>query len=130
MQLLVLIYLIFLFRSIVIGDWMYKIIMLVVGVIFALTVFIIRKIKIKNAKKKVEQFEKNPDLKIEPFVNVNRDDWYVIQELPVLTRVQAKKVVWMRKHNGWYTSLDDFFNKNAIYDQNHKDLLSKMIKIK
>ena len=71
-----------------------------------------------------------PDVIVQPFVNINRADWYIIQELPYLSRAQAKKVVWMRKHNGWYSSLDDFFKKNSIFEEEHKRTLSKIIKIK
>lgn len=130
MQLLVLIYLIFLFRSFVSGNTIYMISMIAVGILFALTVVLIRKLSIKSVKKNVEKYCKNPDDKIEPFVNINRADWYVIQELPSISRVQAKKAVWMRKHNGWYSSLEDFFKKNGIYDEEQKKLLSKLIKIK
>jgi len=130
MQFLVFLYLVLLCRSIIIGDWTYKIIMVVVGILFVLIVFGIRKFQIKNAKKKVALFEQNPKAKVKPFINVNRHNWYVLQELPHISRVQAKKIVWMRKHNGWYTSLEDFFKKNNIYDDEQKQALSKIIDIK
>ena len=128
MQFLVFLYLILLCRSIIIGDWIYKIVMVVVGILFALTVFGIRKFQIKKAKKNVEHFEQNPTDEFKPYIDVNRHDWYVLQELPNITRVQAKKIVWMRKHNGWYKSFDDFFYKNSIYQEEIKDKLKKLIK--
>ncbi len=130
MQLLVFIYLVFLFRSFVSGNIIYIISTIVVGILFVLTVLLIRKLSINKTKRIVEKYRNNPEDKIEPFVNVNRDDWYIIQELPGLSRVQAKKVVWMRKQNGWYSSLDDFFKKNDIYDEEHKKLLSRMLRLK
>lgn len=129
MQLLLFIYFIFLFRSFVSGNVVYIASMIAVGILFALTVVAVRKLLIKRTKKLVEKYNENPDSDIEPFVNVNRADWYVIQELPFLSRVQAKKVVWMRRHNGLYSSLEDFFKKNDINDEEQKKKLSKLIKM-
>lgn len=129
MQLLLFIYFIFLFRSFVSGNVVFIVSMIAVGILFALTVVAVRKLSIKRTKKLVEKYNENPDMDVEPFVNVNRADWYVIQELPFLSRVQAKKVVWLRKHNGLYSSLDDFFKKNNINDEEQKKHLSKLIKM-
>ena len=112
MRLLLFLYIIILCRSIIIGDWLYKILVLVAGVVLILSICGIRKLKVMSVKEQIEKFEQNPDAEISPFVNVNRDDWFVFQELPHINRVQAKKIVWIRKHNGWYASLEDFFKKN------------------
>ena len=47
-------------------------------------------------------------------VNVNRASWWEIEELPGFNRVNAKKVIWIRKHNGKYLSKEDFYKKNSV----------------
>lgn len=65
-----------------------------------------KKIKKQNLKKAIS----NKTAKI----NVNRAYWWEIEELPGFNRVSAKKVIWIRRRNGNYSSKEDFYNKNAI----------------
>ena len=59
-------------------------------------------------------------------ININRASWWELEELSCFNRVSAKKAVWIRKHNGRYSSKEDFYNKNEI---NNKDEIEKFISI-
>ena len=55
-------------------------------------------------------------------ININSANWWEFEELPTFTRVKAKKAVWIRKHNGNYSSKNDFYKKNSIKDEDIKKL--------
>ena len=39
-----------------------------------------------------------------------------------MTKVQAKKAVWIRNKNGYYQSKEDFFEKNSISNENIENI--------
>ena len=47
-------------------------------------------------------------------IDINKAAWWELELIPDMTRVQAKKAVWIRKHNGFYSSKEDFYAKNNI----------------
>lgn len=61
-------------------------------------------------------------------VNVNKTDWEFFNELPGFSSVHAKKAVWLRKHAGKYKSVEDFFEKNNVNEEN-QEILRKIIKL-
>ncbi len=71
----------------------------------------------ENAKKAIENLQN-------PSVNVNKEPFYIIQQLPGFNKVSAKKAVWIRKKNGKYLSKEDFFVKNNI---KNKEEIEKLI---
>ena len=129
MQLILYIYLACLSYTIFTRNLKFMIITLAIGALLALIVITIRFCSIKRVKGLVLKTKKQPNHTFKPFVNVNRAAWYVLQELPHIDRVQAKNITWIRKHNGLYSSLDDFFKKNNIINKEHIEELSKMLKI-
>ena len=72
----------------------------------------------KLIKQNIQQKIKN-NLKA---ININSANWWEFEELPTFTRVKAKKAVWIRKHNGNYSSKNDFYKKNSIKDEDIKKL--------
>ncbi len=79
---------------------------------------VFRKIKKQNIKK---QILKNPNLEV---INVNKASWWEFEELPNFKKVNAKKAVWIREHNGRYVSKEDFIEKNNIKNE---DEIMKLI---
>lgn len=76
----------------------------------------------KKKKEKIEKnIKQNPDKEI---INVNKASWWEFECLPEVSRVQAKKMVWIRNHNGRYISKEDFLNKNEIKS---KEAIEKLI---
>lgn len=57
-----------------------------------------------------------------PFVNINKAPWYILEELPLIERVVAKRIVYIRRHYGNYTSIKDFFEKLDIKEQQQKEI--------
>ena len=90
----------------------------ILGAIILMSASINRKLKKENIKQQI----KNNTAQI----NINKAPWWIIEELPGFKSVNAKKVVWIRKHNGKYISKEDFFKKNDIKD---KTFLEKFISI-
>ena len=86
-----------------------------VGVIILALIPVYRKKRKESIKQKIK--------KNETVLNVNKAAWWELEELPGVLRVQAKKIVWNRKHNGLYTSKEDFFEKNNIKDKQTIDKL-------
>lgn len=64
----------------------------------------------KDKTKKLVAKILNEDLK-EPFININTAPVYVLEELPDFSTVQAKKIRWIKRHNGAYKSMEDFYEK-------------------
>lgn len=102
---------------------------IILGVVYLITIKIIENSKIKNIKQIVTSINSRKKVNYTPFVNVNKEGWKVLQELPNVNRVLAKKIVYIRKHHGKYSSLDDFFTKNLINDEEEKNILKKIIYI-
>ncbi len=90
---------------------------LAAGVLIILAFKFYQKKRKENIKKQIENF---PD---KPLLNINKAAWWELEELPGVLRVQAKKIVWNRKHNGLYISKEDFFEKNNIKDKQTIDKL-------
>ena len=63
-----------------------------------------------------------------PAVNINKASWWELEELPSMSRIQAKKAVYIRKHSGKYSSKEDFYEKNSISDEAIK-IIDKVIYI-
>ena len=101
-----------------------------IGIIALIILKFMENSKINNLKQVVEKYNKNNSMKIVPFVNVNKENWRVLQELPHVNRVLAKKIVYIRDHGDKYKSLDDFFVKNLIHNEDEIKALKKLITIK
>ncbi len=76
----------------------------------------------KNRKENLKRGIADETVKL----NVNKADWWEFEELPEFNRVSAKKAVWIRNHNGKYSSNEDFCNKNNVKDFS---LIEKYIEI-
>ena len=59
-------------------------------------------------------------------LNVNRANWWEIEELPGFEKVSAKKVVWLRNKNGRYASKEDFYKLNKITNTSELENLIKI----
>ncbi len=81
-----------------------------------------RNSRIETAKNLIQ----NPDG--QPFININKDPWYIIAVLPNIERVAAKRAVYIRRHYGNYKSLEDFFEKMNIKAED-RESISKHIHI-
>ncbi len=99
-----------------------------------LSIFIfkqLRKISINKTRKLADKINNcSGDADTKPFVNVNKSHWSIFEQLPGFSRVQAKKVLWIKRHNGPYKSVDDFLDKNSITDEGRRELLRKMVFVK
>ena len=98
------------------NESLYIILWIIFGILILSLVPVVLKIKIE----KVKQGIKNNSIKI----NINKACWQEIEQLPDFTPVKAKKAVWIRKHNGFYSSLEEFFEKN---DVKNKETIEKFI---
>ncbi len=90
---------------------------------------ILKEQKINELRLYVQLLKQKKTKKQDIEVNVNKTDWEYIKELPGFDRVKAKKVVWIRRKLGKYTSLDDFFTKNHVDDE-YKKILKQLVVIK
>lgn len=99
-------------------------ILLIVAIIVGLFYFSVYPIILKNRKKNVKEliskvFKENNDTEeIKPFINLNKEDWQILEEIPFFNRVTAKKAVWLRRRFGKYTSIQDFGQKNGLSNEN------------
>ena len=99
-------------------------ILLIFAIIVAILYLCIYPIILKNRKKNVKELiskflEENEDTEeIRPFINLNKDDWKIFEEIPFFNRITAKKAVWLRRRFGKYTSIQDFAQKNGLSDEN------------
>lgn len=87
---------------------LYIFLWILAGIIIIAANSLYKKIKKAGIKRHIKNYPNKPVL------NVNKAPWWQLEELPGILRVQAKKIVWIRKHNGNYTSKRDFFEKNNI----------------
>ncbi len=76
------------------------------GVLILSLIPVFQKIKTENLKKQI----KNNTAKI----NINKASWRELELLDGFTRLSAKRAIWIRSHLGFYSSIDDFFEKNQI----------------
>lgn len=127
MRLFLLVYFILLFESIRLHNYIYIAAVVVFGLAVLVLMKIIKVVSIKKTKKAVAVLSANKKANISPFINVNRAKWYIFQELPGFSRAAAKKVIWIKRHNGLYTSVEDFFGKNEIKDEDTRKVLKKLI---
>jgi len=79
---------------------------LIFGIIILSLMPVYRKKRKESLKQKIKMNQS--------VLNVNKAAWWELEELPGIERVQAKRIVWIRKHRGNYTSKQDFFEKNDI----------------
>ena len=99
-------------------------ILLIVAIIVGSFYFSVYPIILKNRKKHVKEliskvFKENNDTEeIKPFINLNKEDWQILEEIPFFNRVTAKKAVWLRRRFGKYTSIQDFGQKNGLSNEN------------
>ncbi len=103
------------------------------ALIVAPTIFIyfaIRKIvkekHINNMKKKIEKAQDDfrKDIQFEPFVNINKEPWQVLELLPGVTRAQAKNLAMQIKEIRKAKEFDEFRRivglDNALCEINKK----------
>lgn len=83
-------------------------IVLILGILMVALIPVFQKNKIDETANLIKNNVK------EPFININKAPWYVLAELPHIERVEAKRIVYIRKHYGAYKSFDDFFEKMNI----------------
>ena len=129
MQIFLIIYSYFFFYYLLTNNYIYFSGIVLIGIAAIIYLKILKNISIKKTKKIVKELLEDNKKEIKPFINVNRANWYIFQELPGFTRVSAKKVIWIKRHNGFYKSIEDFFIKNSINDENIKQILKKIIYI-
>ncbi len=102
--------------------------LIIFGVVFLISINLIKKSKIKNLKKAVEMLLSDSSYEFTSYVKINKADWEFFNELPGFSSVHAKKAVWLRKHAGKYKSVEDFFEKNNVVEEN-QEILRKIIKL-
>jgi len=51
------------------------------------------------------------------FIDVNKEDWYILEEIPHLTKVNAKKAVFIRTKTGKFKSAEDFVLKVGFKEE-------------
>ncbi len=76
---------------------------------------------IKNKKKSLRKKIENKPKK--PVVNVNKAPWYILEELPEINKIQAKKIVYIRRHLGKFENVQDFCNKVVLTDSQKEKIL-------
>lgn len=99
------------------------------GVVVLVTTKFLKKKNIEKLRLYVKLLKEKKTEKQDIEVNVNKCDWEFINELPGFDRVRAKKVVWIRRKIGKYTTIDDFFTKNNI-DEENKKILRHIVVVK
>ena len=118
MQTIIPIYFILLGSSIYFSNWILFITLLFIGILLLISYPAYKKSK-KQTLKSLIKNEKQA-------ININKATWWEFEELPCITKVQAKKAVYIRRHNGNYVSKEDFYEKNTINDKDI-ELISKVI---
>ncbi len=75
-----------------------------------------RENKIKVAKKKIydAQKAKQGGEIIKPFIDINSSPWYVLAQLPGISKQMAKHAVELRKQNGSYPSINAFLEATGV----------------
>ncbi len=127
MQLFLVIYFILLFYTLKMQNYIYFAIVILFGLSIIVLYYILINMSVKKVKKASETLSKNIDADVKPFVDVNRINWKILQYLPGFSRVTAKKIVWLRKHNGLYSSVDNFLIRNGISDEKTQLMLKKIV---
>lgn len=105
------------------------VVVLLFGLFTVIFLSVSKKIKLKNLKNLVKCLLNDNSYNFTSFVKINKDSWELFNELPGFSSVAAKRVVWIRKHSGKYTSIEDFFEKNNIKEEN-QDVLRKILVVK
>ena len=117
-QLHLTIYFLILGSAFYIKNIYFIVVAIILGAVTLSLIPVFKKLKKQNIKASVE---KNIET-----ININKASWWEFEELPCLTRIQAKKAVYIRKHSGKYSSKEDFYEKNTISDEDIK-ILDKLI---
>ncbi|MDO5437042.1 MAG: helix-hairpin-helix domain-containing protein [bacterium] len=71
---------------------------------------------IKVAKKKIidaQRAKQNGQI-IKPFIEINSSPWFVLAELPGISKEMAKHAVQLRRENGPYPSIDVFIQVTNV----------------
>ena len=83
----------FLFLSLIINKlYIYALFSLILIPVFIFVNIHRKNLKIEEYKIKIERAKKrfSRNKKIEPFINVNQEEWYIIELIPGVSRVRAK----------------------------------------
>lgn len=102
------------------GGIGYGIIALGIGIVVISLIPQVKKMRKEKVRLKIAS---NPE---DPLINVNKAPWYILEELPEIDRVMAKRIVYIRNHYGKYTSVEDFFEKLNI-NTNQRSKIEKII---
>jgi len=89
--------------------------LIIAAIVISILILLLIPVYKKNRKENI----KNKKLTL----NVNKAFWWEIEELPGFNRVSAKKAIWLRRHNGKYSSKEDFYQKNNIKNKEEIDKL-------
>ncbi len=109
------------------GKFLEGTIILALGIAFLTLIPVITKGKKKNAIKLIKDaIEKSKTEIIIPFININDSPVYVLEELPGINTVLAKRIVWYRNRYGKFNSVEDFFEKMEISSE-HINQLKNML---
>lgn len=91
------------------------------GVVIIALLPTFKKMQKQKVQKMIEEDRENP------FINVNKAPYYILEELPSIERVLAKRIVYIRRHHGKYQSVEDFFEKLGIREQEQRELRKYVI---
>lgn len=127
MPLFLVLYFVLLIYTLKMQNYIYLAIVIIFGIFIIALYYVLINMSVKRVKKASEILSENIDADIKPFVNVNRINWKILQHLPGFSRVTAKKIVWLRKHNGLYSSVDNFLTRNGISDEKTQLMLKKIV---
>lgn len=127
MPLFLVLYFVLLIYTLKMQNYIYLAIVILFGISIIVLYYVLINMSVKRVKKASEILSENIDADIKPFVNVNRINWKILQHLPGFSRVTAKKIVWLRKHNGLYSSVDNFLTRNGISDEKTQLMLKKIV---
>ena len=86
------------------------------GVVMIALLPTFKKIQKQNIRNLIQEKSK------QSFLNVNKAPWYILEELPGIERVVAKRIVYIRNKYGKYSSIDDFFTKLGIGAEQKREL--------
>ena len=115
---LTIIYFLILGSSIYTKNIYFIAISIITGITILCLTPVFKKLKKQNIKACIEANQ--------PTININKASWWEFEELPCFSKIQAKKAVYIRRHEGKYSSKEDFYEKNTISDENIK-IIDKLI---
>ncbi len=98
-------------------KFLFALILLAIGVLGLICFEFYKKIRKQKIKELVQSGEKKH------FIDVNKEDWYILEEIPHLTKINAKKAVFIRTKTGKYKSPEDFILKVGFEEEEIKQVL-------